>query len=410
MNCTIVTTETRIAPFLDPVGETPVANRPLREWQEQAIRRAGLALVPEAEKLSGPCVILPDNLFVSAPLLIAFVAELRKAPPTKPTAMRVVRSSMIEENKALQGLANLEIEKDHKSSADFPLLYVPEGQTWTAGFAAESNVEIEPKERVFALEVPEHYFGRTRLAWPMTSMCAMVLRHWSHIVRLNMAAQAVEALDSPWWRRTLWMLWAVLRSVVPTKARVLRRMSRVGKGCNIHPTAVVEASVIEDGVTIGPHAVVTFSRIGKGSWIQEMSKVSLSVVGEHCMVSSGTMVNSCMLYPQASASQRLMQLCALGRRSITTGGGFMMDMVFEGEQKIPFDGETQSLGSRFLGSAVGHDTKLGTGFWLAPGRVIPNGVTIVRHPDDVLRSIPQDVEPGTTMVVKKGRLVPIDEC
>jgi carbonic anhydrase/acetyltransferase-like protein (isoleucine patch superfamily) len=198
--------------------------------------------------------------------------------------------------------------------------------------------------------------------------------------------------------------------VIPTRARLLRAASRIGEGCEIHPTAVIEGSILEPGVKVGPFAVVRFSRVGEGSWIQDHGKLTLSVLGARSLVSAGSTVNFCLGHEQASFSQILMQLSVLGRRAITTGGGFLMDMRFDGEVRVMHQGRPQGVGSRFLGSAIGHDTMLGTGFWLAPGRSIPNGAVVVRDPDRVVRRIPARVEPGTVLVPRNGALVPLTDA
>jgi hypothetical protein len=133
----------------------------------------------------------------------------------------------------------------------------------------------------------------------------------------------------------------------------------------------------------------------------------LSVLGERSLVSAGSTVNLCLGHDQASFSQILMQLSVLGRRSITTGGGFLMDMRFDGEVRVLHQGRPQGIGSRFLGSAIGHDAVLGTGFWIAPGRSIPNGAVVVRDPAQVVRRVPERVEPGTVLVPRDGALVPL---
>ncbi len=412
MRCHIVPSGVLITPFLDPIGETLIANRTLRAWQEEAMGRSGLVLAEEGLPPEGPCVVLQDNLFLSAPLLRAFVAASRRAPPNAPAALELSDSAMVAEYHHLQGIAP-HPDREGTARARYPLFYLPPGvrfedarETPTGQWA---TLPIKPRERVFEFDVPEHYFGKQKLRYPLTAMSAMVLRHWVHILRANLMAQAVDALDQPRWRRTLRTLWALLTALPPSRARLMRRMSRIGRDCRIHPTAIIEASTIEDGVTIGPHAVVSFSRIGARSWIQELAKVSLSVLGEKSFVSSGTMLNSSVLYPQAAASQRLMQMSVLGRRSITTGGAFLMDMRFDDDVRVPLDGRLQSLGTRFLGSAIGHEARLGTGFWIAPGREIPNGVPVVRDPAHVVRRVPRDAAPGTVLVVRGERLVPLTD-
>ena len=68
------------------------------------------------------------------------------------------------------------------------------------------------------------------------------------------------------------------------RQKVLARMGTVGKNCQIHPTAVIEACHIGDNVVIGPYAVVRASVIGDGAKIEEYATVNISAGG--CGVSN----------------------------------------------------------------------------------------------------------------------------
>ena len=51
---------------------------------------------------------------------------------------------MVEENKALQGLRNLETDEKERASADFPVLFVPAGANWSPALQAEDGIPLEP--------------------------------------------------------------------------------------------------------------------------------------------------------------------------------------------------------------------------------------------------------------------------
>ncbi len=407
MNCHLLATGTRIEPFRDPIGDTPVANRALSAWQQRVAETCGLDSVAADQPVQGPCIVWADDLFVTRSMLRAFLDAVDQAPPVRPAALRIEASALLAQCAALQDLDLEPVDDDH-ASATLPLWYLPAGHQGPPP-AAEScqPLVVQPRERLERIPVPEQWFGTSELLVPLTTQAAMRLRHWSHVIAVNRLAWALDYLDRPRWRQVATLIWAVLRAGIPTRRRVLRTISRIGPGCDIHPTAVIEGSILEPGVRVGPFAVVRFSRVGAGSWIQDHGKVTLCVLGAGSLVSSGSTVNFCVTYPGASASQHLMQLSVLGRRAITTGGGFMMDMRFDREVGVLHDGRVQSSGSRFLGCAVGHDAILGTGFWLAPGRAVPNGATVVRHPDQIVRRLPLEVEPGTVLVPSAGGLVPL---
>ncbi len=406
MKCHLLETGTRIEPFLDPIADTPIANVPLGEWQRRVLASCGLELAEPGEPIAGPCLVMADDLFITRGLLRAFLAAREGTSSQAPCALRVGPSAQLRQS-PLQEL-DVELVGDEHASATLPLWWLPPGHRGPPPELEDCEpITVEPKERLLRIPVPEHWFGSSELLVPLTKQFALRMGHWVHLLLVNRMAWALELLELPRWRLLLLAASTLLRAVVPTRARLLRAVSRVGRSCDIHPTAVIEGSIIEDGVRIGPFAVVRFSRVGAGTWIQDHGKVTLSVLGERSLVSAGSTVNLCVTYPQASASQILMQLSVLGRRAITTGGGFMMDMRFDGDVRVLHRGEVRGAGSRFLGSAIGHDVILGTGFWLAPGRSIPNGAVVVRDPEQIVRRVPDSVEPGTVLVPRGGALVPL---
>jgi carbonic anhydrase/acetyltransferase-like protein (isoleucine patch superfamily) len=407
MRCYLNETGTRLEPFLDPVGQSPIANRSLLDWQRRVAKASGLELVEDGGEPVGPCLLWSDDLFVTHGLMKAFLEALDSAPEDRVCALRVEGSVQLGQSGALQDVP-IEPGSDGSADGSFPLWYLPPG---TRGPPPEPGschpVVVRPKEKIVRVPVPEHWFGEPELVLPLTKQVALRLGHWSHLLAVNRLAWALDWLELPRWRLGWLGLGVLIRAVIPTRARLLRAASRIGKGCEIHPTAVIEGSILEPGVRVGPFAVVRFSRVGQGSWIQDHGKLTLSVLGERSLVSAGSTVNLCLGHDQASFSQILMQLSVLGRRSITTGGGFLMDMRFDGEVRVLHQGRPQGIGSRFLGSAIGHDAVLGTGFWIAPGRSIPNGAVVVRDPAQVVRRVPERVEPGTVLVPRDGALVPL---
>jgi acetyltransferase-like isoleucine patch superfamily enzyme len=151
---------------------------------------------------------------------------------------------------------------------------------------------------------------------------------------------------------------------------------------------------------------VVFSRVGDGATILSGAEVEASTIGEGATVGQRCGLRLCVVYPEAMASQIQMQACVIGRRTVTVPGSYSIDLNFDQEIRVMFDGELRSTGSRFLGSAFGHDCRIGTGVWLASGRAIPNGTVVVRAPEGVLHRIPEPLGPGPH-VNDRGTLRPL---
>ena len=382
----------RIAPFGDAPGEALIHNRPLSEWQAEAFRDAGLTVAAGAP--AGPCLVVPDTLYTNGRALLAFldgaagkngVLVLKESlfgswtTPVNPRARHV------------EGVGHRFEDVRFLSGTDEPVC----------------DVVVDPDEQELKVELPEYYLGTPGLSLGLPKRPFMELHHWCHVLWANQAAWAVEARNRSAWRWILWGLWALLRAFSFNKWKILAKMNRIGRKCDIHPTAVVEYSVIGDGVTIGPHARVRFARVGAGTTIMDGACVEWSSVGERCIVNQMGTVRYCVLYPEAISGHHLIQLSVLGRRAVTTYGSNCIDVNFAREIRVPLDGELHSIGQRSLGCALGHGSRLGTGFWIASGRMVPNDCFIVLPPHEVVHTIDQTLGGQGPVARRDGVLVPV---
>ncbi|MEQ1504830.1 MAG: hypothetical protein ABMB14_21525, partial [Myxococcota bacterium] len=254
---------------------------------------------------------------------------------------------------------------------------------------------------VHTLQLPEVFGGPTAIGLPRHPV--LTVHHWAHLLWANTAAMSMGVRRVPGWRGALRLLWAVIRARSINRWKVLARLSTVGRGCDIHPTAVVEASTLGDNVTVGPYARVLFSTIGDGANVLSGAEVEACTIGAGATVGQRCGLRLCVIYPEAMASQSQMQACILGRRTVTVLGSYSIDLNFDREIRVPLDGMLQSTGTRFLGSAYGHDCRIGTGVWLASGRSVPNGTVWIRDPRQVAARIGEPT-PGSPVVLANGAL------
>jgi carbonic anhydrase/acetyltransferase-like protein (isoleucine patch superfamily) len=362
----------------------------LREWQGEAFRDADLVPVSSIE---APCLVVPDTLFATGGGLRAFVEGAAGRD-----AVLVLKRSLFGKSTTPVQPRVTEVEEGWRF----------EGVRFVSGKRLEPvDVVVDPEEKVFELPVPRTYMGADKIEVGIARHPVMTLHHWVHILWANQNAGGIEMRVTPGWKMALRGLWAAIRAFSFNKWKVLRKLNHKGRGCDIHPTAVVEGSRLGDGVKIGPHARVLFSTLGDGACVMTGAQVELCVLGERTLVSDQTVVRLCVLYPEAVASQYLMQQCVLGRQAVTTGGGFTMDLNWEQDIRVPLDGELHDTGQRFLGAAFGHRSRIGTGFWLASGRMVPNDYLLVRDPERVLTKLPDDLKDAGPLVADGKRLRPL---
>jgi len=268
-------------------------------------------------------------------------------------------------------------------------------------------VVVDPEEQVVEMKFPGQFTGVDLIRFGLPRRPVMTLHHWIHILWVNQMAGAYEARTTPVWKGAPRILWALLRAHSINRWNVLGKLSRHGKRCDIHPTAIIEGSELGDGVTVGPHARVLFSRIGDNVTISSGANIELSVIGEGVYVSPNSLTRFSVIYPGALAGF-FMQLSVMGRGAITSGAS-IRDLNVQQDIRVELDGALHSTKQRFLGSAFGHRCQLGGGVSLAPGRAVPNDYLVIGDTEGVLSKIPPGLADMGPLLVVNGTLRPMRE-
>ncbi len=390
MNVFVEPTGRRIQPFDDPIGETPVCNRTLAQWQAQAFEEAGLRRILRREP---PCLVVPDTLLVSGSAL----RELVDRAAGK-NAVLVLGESVF-------GKTSTPVQPH--------VTRTPEGWRFEAvrfcsgGDEPAVDVVIDPRERLFNLALPKQFTGEDNVELSIPRRLVMTLHHWVHILWANQLAGGTEVLNAPRWQLGLRVISAVAQARSLNKWDILGKLNSIGKGCDIHPTAIVEGCTLGDGVKVGPYARLLFSNLDDGAQAMAGAYVEMCVLGKKALVTEQSVLRLSVLYPEAVASQYLMQQCVLGREATTTAGAGSFDLNFENDIKVKLDGELHTTGTRYLGSAFGHRCRIGAGFWLAAGRVVPNDYFLVRDPNLTLSDLPEGLADAGPLIASDPRLKPL---
>ena len=232
-----------IAPFGDPAREVRVLDRPLREVQESALKAEKIELVdrpPQGE----PWLCFSERTWFTPALL----RRLRAAGPGR---LRVESADYARAYEPLQDLA---------APGLYEIGLHPAGQ----GALPERFPDLPPLSVDLGLqsqEMPDVHPALAFASRPLPVSAALVhqVDHWTHILRVNLLAMAARGLEAreafdraPIWKKATMVLAFLLRNRPTSRWDVLRGLCVIGKGVQIHPTASVELSVLEDGVEIGP--------------------------------------------------------------------------------------------------------------------------------------------------------------
>ena len=245
-----------------------------------------------------------------------------------------------------------------------------------------------------------------RLVLPVTHLAAVRVSHWLHLLRANHLAQL------GWGSRLLRtsplrLLWAVLRARSLNRYRVMDKLTQRGRGCDVHPSAVVEASVLGRDVRVGAHSLVRFSHLGDGVHVAEHAHVSESVLGAGSAVSRMGVLKGCVLYPGANTGHYGIQLSVVGRDAFLGGEVLLGDFMPSGDVRVRHRGEVVSAGTRLLGCAVGHRCRLFMRATVYPGREIPNDLTILGPTRDAISRVPEDLPTDVALTSEDGVLRPL---
>lgn len=141
----------------------------------------------------------------------------------------------------------------------------------------------------------------------------------------------------------------------------------IGENCNIGPGVFLDNVTIGDNVTIDDGCVLMMSSVANGCFLPFRTALYLTAVMENTIIAQ----NTCL------------QMCVIGRNSFVGAGNTFTDFNLLEQKPIraaDIDGELQQVGQVVLGSAVGHNCRIGSGMIVFPGRMIESDVVLVASP------------------------------
>jgi NDP-sugar pyrophosphorylase family protein len=177
------------------------------------------------------------------------------------------------------------------------------------------------------------------------------------------------------------LLWLAIRAKSFNQWKILRSLNKIGRNCDIHPTAYIEGSTIGDNVSVGAGAVIREAVIGEGVSIGNGVVVEESVIGYKSTILNGHILYS-VLYPGVFSVTVMISASILGADTFIGSDAILTDFRFDGKNvTVMKDGKPVDSGNVFLGSCLGHNVRLGSGCIVAPGRSVPCGLQIVADKD-----------------------------
>ncbi len=375
-----------VAPFGVPADGCPLGDRSLAEVRTQTLLQVGLLPAPQKidddKVITGPALVLADDLWVSRRALTSFLSSARRARDV--VRLRFPQGRMLELISPLQ-----DVEHDD-DGAVYGCAWVPAGVTVAATAALDASTPITISMRVIPTDVPVptvlmgHATGH--LSWPLTSTVVMRLRHWLHVLRASHVAPQVWLIDRAT-RAPLSSCGRLLAGLRPTAAGRASAWKRQfvyrGRRCQIHPSAIIEGSVIGDDVVIGAGAVVLQSVIGDGSRLEQRTHVNQCTLGRRTFMSLNSSMQACVTFDDAEACANNLQACVIGARAGLTSFARALDTTLQPDGRpggvvMVKDGhELRPVGELPCGVCFGPESYVGAGVTIAAGRVVERGVRII---------------------------------
>ncbi len=421
MKAYILPSQRRIEPFGDPVGESMIGNRSLAEHQRAVLREAGLdpEFVDDPARIGeGSFLLTFDDVFFTRRVLASLLEQFEK----RRTSIRCglpAGSLLVGRTRALQDLDQADL--DGESLALYRLYVVraddPPRDRADLDRMLERAAPVRARfrEKVLEIPVPPNIVGRSHFSHPLTSSVVMHIGHWVHVLwanQLSIQIRWVETiLDHKLWagRKLLTTAAASLltgRVRLPDlKWSLAARLNRIGRGCDIHPTARVEFCQLGDDVRIGANALVRGCLVGDGAQIEDRACIVFCVIGERCFISKNSVMVFCAGYPDGDLCTNGIQCSLFGRKVAMTSLVRVIDIRAKGDIKVMHEGSLQSVGTNFLGACFGHGSFGGLDVTIQSGRTIPNGAVLVKNPAQILSKIPPDLPPGEPAWAEGGRAV-----
>jgi carbonic anhydrase/acetyltransferase-like protein (isoleucine patch superfamily) len=417
MKASVISTTHAPPPWGDPPREWKILGVPVAERQRAALPEILSGPPPAGD----PVLVLPDDLLVSREFVDAFLAIASTRDGKRPLLACLGPGAA-----ASRSAGRSALPPSPDGSLPLPLLLWQGTQAaapasleelLTAAIDAEPVV-VDSAEQSREIEVPRAYAdeGKTTITASASPRIAIHLRHRTHLLQANLDWLGGEFVRNMGQKSKLLL---ALRFVWERYLRPgpRRLFSKIGRGCRIHPTAIVEASRLGDGCEIGAYAIVRASVLGAGCTIEDGAHVHMCILDDGARVGRLTATFACYFMEGSHSTQGMMQMGVLGRHTATSRASWFLDVRFDGGNvrvEPPAHDPSAGLldsGTRFLGCDVGHETVIGAAVLIAPGRMLPSRAKVIADPRGVASKLDERIDlldaGGAIVVVRDGRLEPL---
>jgi carbonic anhydrase/acetyltransferase-like protein (isoleucine patch superfamily) len=371
-----------ISPFCESARDLRIQNTPLWLWQHRLLAPyvSRELVVPPGTPLPAahePTLAYRDNLFFDQSYLEAFLTEARQRGGAARAAFRA-------DDPAFREHA-LPLSTSYTRQAD---LYLADLWYYPGGPVPDAEplvIDLQARE-IGYYHVPTYMADHSGdLVFDVPLRALMAIDSWVHIVMADIVyglfargARFEERL-----KRDPFFKLGILARAVYEAAQVLEcsRLVQVGRNCTIDPSAVIHGPTsIGDNVTINAGAVIDNCIIGSNVNVSQDVQLMLSVVGDGTFLPFGAALFMTTVMENSMVAQNTcLQLSVIGRNTFVGAGSTFTDYNLIPRPLRARSGEgTLAPSNRpVMGSAVGHNCRLGSGLVVYPSRTIESDVVLL---------------------------------
>lgn len=385
-----------IPPFDEPARDLRILNKPLwvlqRDLLSQYCRGAlevdSLSEIPRTRE---ELLVYRDNLFFNEQLIQTFIEEARSRGRACQIAFSQNDLAITKHALMLQeGIR----ERDGVFVAD--LFYFPEG---IVDNPEPLVIDTAPREMGY-YNIPSYMAkNKGELVFYVPLRPFLSIESWVHVFMANSPfgvfamGRAHEQLVEESWKEkvavSMTTLWERVNPLVPRWRNHFlscSRLVKIGKNCSIDPSAIIHGpTIIGNNVTIGAGVVITNSIIGNNVTVMQGCQVMLSVVSDRCYLPWNVGLFMTALMDNSMVAQlSCLQMCVVGRNTFIGAGNVFTDFNLVNQPLQTFhqrsDAEQpirEDIGLPVIGSAVGHNCRIGSGFVFYPARMIGSNTTLI---------------------------------
>jgi carbonic anhydrase/acetyltransferase-like protein (isoleucine patch superfamily) len=407
----------QIPPFNEPASELTIGLRPLKIHQEEVLLQY-FKQAPtlgnhfqnrsQIQTIQGEAIVYTDNLWFDVEFLEYF---MQRAIKTK----RACRAAFSPNDNAFRTYT-LPLARNFERGVDAAgnPIYLVDLWYFPNGYTRDITPIVVPSdaEEMGFYSVPDFMtMKQGDLTHYGPARALISVESWVHVYFASIifslfgrAARYTKRVKE----HNFYSLKVLWRAIMEQKQLLsTSEVVRVGKGTVIHPTAVITGPAqIGDNCHIGPGVLIDNCTIGDNVSIDDGCVLMMSTVANGSFLPfRASLYLTAVMENTIIAQNTCLQMCVVGRNSFVGAGNTFTDFNLVEQRPIraaSINGELEEVGQIVLGSAVGHNCRIGSGMVIFPGRMIESDVVLVASPQRRVISRNVAYEESDHLYVKGG--------